>query len=133
MTTAPPARGLLDTSVVVDYREGWPDPILFFVAIRAVRLPEFSQITAMTLLAGCLNAADVMSERVFLQISTVHTITVKIVRRAQSILESLAPPCGLTADDSIIAATAIEHSLPLYTLDPARFTAVPGLTTIRPY
>ncbi len=133
MNPAPPGRGLLDTSVVIDYREGWPDPIQLFTAIRAVRLPEFSQVTALALLARCRTAADRVSEQVFLQISDIHGVTARIARRAQDILESVALPTLLTADDAIVAATAIEHKLPLYTLDPARFAGVAGLTAITPY
>jgi len=49
------------------------------------------------------------------------------------LLEVLPPPDPLAADDAIIAATAIEQSLPLYTLDPARFANVSGLATLQPY
>lgn len=133
MTPAPPARGLLDTPVVIDYREGLPGAVAFFTAVRAARLPEFSQITALSLLARCQDAADRIGVRTFLQISDVHPVTARIVRRAHHLLDHLPPPCGLTADDAVVAATAIEHSLPLYTLDPARFAPVPGLATLRPY
>ena len=56
-----------------------------------------------------------------------------IARRAVDLLTATPLPTVLTPSDAIVAATAIEHSLPLYTLDPARFATVPGLATIRPY
>jgi predicted nucleic acid-binding protein len=110
VTPTPVARGLLDTSVVLDYREGWPAPV-----------------------QCCQDPADLTAVRVFLGISIVHPVTAKIVRRAFRILDSLTPPAALTPDDAIVAATAIEHILPLYTLDPARYATVPGLTALRPY
>jgi predicted nucleic acid-binding protein len=58
---------------------------------------------------------------------------VRIVRRAYHLLDSHPPPAPLTADDAIVAATALIRKLPLYTLDPGRFAAVPGLTAARPY
>jgi predicted nucleic acid-binding protein len=63
----------------------------------------------------------------------VHSITAPISRRARHLMEALPPPAPLTAGDALVAATAIEHSLPLYTLDPGRFAPGSGLTAIRPY
>ena len=51
MTTATGIRGLLDTSVVADYRDGWPAPVQFFTSVRLAGFPEFSEITALALLA----------------------------------------------------------------------------------
>jgi predicted nucleic acid-binding protein len=130
---APIVRGLLDTPVVVDYREARPEAMQLFADIRTTRFPEFSQITAMVLLARCQDAADILGVQTFLKISTVHSITARITRRAQAILESLPPPSPLTADDALVAATALEQKLPLYTLDPPRFAGVAGLTALPPY
>jgi predicted nucleic acid-binding protein len=48
-------------------------------------------------------------------------------------MSRLAPPTRLTPLDALVAATALAHKLPLYTLDPNRFAAVPGLSAISPY
>jgi predicted nucleic acid-binding protein len=119
--------------VVVDYRDGWPNPLQFITDIRASRQPEFSQITALVILARCQDANELSGIQGFLSISTVHAMTAKITSRAQAILDSLTPPCGLTADDAIVAATAIQHKLPLYALDPSKFATIAGLTVIKPY
>ena len=135
MATAPlyPQRGLIDTPVLLAYREADPDAVQFITAVRAVGWPELSQLSALALFAWCQDASAVIGVRAFLTVATVHGVTAHTMRRAQRILETLPPPCALTPDDAIVAATAIEHSLPLYTLDPARFAAVPGLSTIQPY
>lgn len=134
MATAPPlSRGLIDTPIVIAYREGLTEAEHFFVRVREVGLPEMSQLSVLALFAWCKDASDVTAVQFFLSIATVHGVTAYTMRRAQRILERLPPPCGLTADDAIAAATAIEQSLPLYTLDPARFAAVPGLAAIQPY
>jgi predicted nucleic acid-binding protein len=133
MNTPTPLRGLIDTPILADYRAGEPNAVAFIGAVRLQRLPEFSQLSALVLLANAPNLADFNAVSMFLTISTVHNVTARIALRAQDILESLTPPSGLTADDALIAATAIEHSLPLYTLDPNRFAAVPKLTAARPY
>lgn len=105
----------------------------FVTDIRAGGQPEMSQLSVLALFAWCQDASDVAAVRMFLSTATVHAVTALTVRRAQRILERLSPPCGLSADDAVVAATAIEHSLPLYTLAPARFAAVPGLAAIQPY
>jgi predicted nucleic acid-binding protein len=56
-----------------------------------------------------------------------------ILRRAFQILDSVYSPSPLSPADAIIAATALIHKLPLYTLDPGRFGIVPGLNCIPPY
>jgi predicted nucleic acid-binding protein len=55
------------------------------------------------------------------------------LRLVMSLLSAVPLPTLLTPSDAIVAATAIEHSLPLYTLDPARFASVPGLVALKPY
>lgn len=52
---------------------------------------------------------------------------------AQAFRDTLTPPSLLTTDVAIVAVTANEHKLPLYTLDPARFAAVAGPTALSPY
>ena len=128
-----PARGLIDTPVLLAYRNAQADAEQFIIAVRAVGLPELSQLSALALLAWCQDAGEAAGVRSFLYAATVHGITARTMRRALRILEQHAPPVPLTADDAIVAATAIEQSLPLYTLDPARFAAVPGLAAIQPY
>jgi predicted nucleic acid-binding protein len=133
VSSGPPRRGLIDTPIVVEIRAGQPDDHLFAVdLLRSVGI-EMSELSATILLSLCRVSADLQCEMGFLGNCRIHPITARISHRAFRILESLPPPCGFSADDAIIAATAIEHKLPLYTLDSARFAAVPGLTAIKPY
>lgn len=134
MATAPsPQRGLIDTPVLIAYRNGEPDAVAFFASMRQVGRPDCSQITALALIAWCQDALDLSVVQNFLTLLNVHSVTAHTARRAQQLLESLPPPAGLTPDDAIVAATAIEQSLPLYTLDPARFANLASLATIKPY
>jgi predicted nucleic acid-binding protein len=130
---SPVARGLIDTQLLLDFRAGLNDALRFLIAVLAVGMPDISQLSAMALIAACPDAAELTSLQMFLSGCRIHSLTAKVARRAQSVLEGLPPPAGLSADDVIVAATAIEQSLPLYTLDPARFTVVPRLTAVRPY
>jgi predicted nucleic acid-binding protein len=133
MNPPTPTPGLIDTPVLIGYREGQPDAVQFMLDVRQNGQPALSQLSALVLLAWPQDAADRVGVEAFLFTADVRPLTARIANRAQTILESLAPPCGLTADDAIVAATAIENKLPLYTLDPARFATVPGLTALRPY
>jgi predicted nucleic acid-binding protein len=126
-------RGLPDTPIVLDYRAGWPDPMHFMGSLRLKWKPDISSITVLSMLAEAQDAHDIRSCQVFCGLSTVHEITAKVSRRAQAIFESVPLPSPLTPDDALIAATALIHKLPLYTLDPAKFGIVPGLTTVQPY
>lgn len=126
-------RGIIDTPILIAYWEGQPDAAQFIAGIRIGGLPEFSQLSAMALLVWCQDNTDRSAVEIFFRASVVHPVTAKLMRRAYRLLELLPPPSPLTAGDAIIAATAIEQSLPLYTLDPARFVNVPGLATLQPY
>ena len=133
VTPSPVRRGSLDTPILADYRDGHSDAAQLVADLRLLGFPDLSQISVLALFARCIDPREVAGVQVFLKVSNVHSVTAQTMRRAQRLLESLPPPCGLTVDDAIVAATAIEQSLPLYTLDPSRFAAVSGLTTVRPY
>ena len=85
------------------------------------------------MIANCSDAADRLGLQWFFASADTYHITAAISRRAQRILESLAPPSPLMADEAIVAATAIEHKLTLYTLDPPKYAGVAGLTVLQPY
>ncbi|MDB5313735.1 MAG: hypothetical protein JWO38_7937 [Gemmataceae bacterium] len=69
MNPAPVIRGLLDTSVLVDYREGWPGLILFVTAVRQTGQTEFSELSAMTLITRCQDPAELAHLQVFFSLS----------------------------------------------------------------
>jgi predicted nucleic acid-binding protein len=126
---------LIDTTILVDSRLGDPPAVQFVLdMLHHTGQIVLSEYSALVLMTRCDDAAALSQLRTgFLANNRVLPITAPISHRAYRILESLAPPSPLTADDAIVAATAIAHKLPLYTLDPARFAAVPGLTAILPY
>ena len=54
-------------------------------------------------------------------------VTEAITRRATELMESLTLSHGLQMGDALIAATAIEHQLPVLTANVKHFSAVEGL------
>lgn len=133
MSNGPLQRGVVDTALLIAIRDGDQNAPLFAVAMLRHHPIEVSELSAMAVIARSPGAAELQQELAFLANSRVHRVSASTSRWAFRILQRLPPPCGPTPDDAIVAATAIESNLPLYTLDPARFAAVPGLTATRPY
>jgi predicted nucleic acid-binding protein len=105
-----------------------------FLSQRATTgMHEISQISAMTLIADAKDSRERRGLGMFFSWCVIYPVTAHTIRRAQSLLENLQPPTGLTANDAVVAATALAHKLPLYTLDPGRFAQVAGLSAISPY
>lgn len=133
MTPLPQAPGLMDTPILLAMRRGELDAHAFgFDLLRAHGL-DVGELSAMALLATSGTAAAHGRNVGFPGFTRVHRIKAPISQRAYRLLVRLPPPSALTADDAIIAATALVHKLPVYTTDPARYAGVPGLTCLRPY
>jgi predicted nucleic acid-binding protein len=131
--TSPLARGVVDTPILIHFREGDPAAVQFILELRSIADPDVSQWSILCLFVWAQSASDRDSVELARDGSNVVPISTKISKRAAAIMEALPSPSPLTAGDAIVAATALELKLPLYTLDPARFAAVPKLTTIQPY
>ena len=56
-------------------------------------------------------------------------LTPPITERAMALMESLTLSRGLQMGDALIAATALEHQLPLLTGNIRHFAAIDGLQT----
>jgi predicted nucleic acid-binding protein len=126
-------RGLVDTALLLAILRADDEAVDFAMEMLKVASVKVSEFSAMVLLASSRDAAELADRQQFLKHNHVRHLTARTVRRARKLLTSLPLPTTLTADDAIVAATALEHSLPLYTLDPVRFAAVPGQATLQPY
>jgi predicted nucleic acid-binding protein len=133
MSTVALCRGLLDTPLVMAIETGEPDAILFCQDLLKTSGLDISELSAITLLAAAQDHAEHATRLLFVTHIRVHRLTARIARRARGYVSSLPVPMPITADDAIIAATAIEHSLPLYTLDPARFANLTGVAALQAY
>jgi predicted nucleic acid-binding protein len=124
--------GLSDTTVLADLVRGHPPATYFLLAINKLGGLQFSRATAIEMLRECQSDAERLLALPFISTSLILDLTDAIARRAVDLLTQIPLPTALTTSDAIVAATAIEHSIPLYTLDPARFAAIPTLATIQP-
>ena len=129
MTETPQARGLLDTSAVIDLAE-----------LDVTQLPSECMISAITLAelsVGALvatNARERAARQAHLQQAEADFDPVpfdaacaRTFGRVAASLRRSGRKTQARAYDALIAATAITHELPLYTRIPADFTGIDGL------
>ena len=129
MTETPQARGLLDTSAVIDLAE-----------LDVTLLPSECVISAITLAelsVGALvaaNARERAARQAHLQQAEADFDPVpfdaacaRTFGRVAASLRRSGRKTQARAYDALIAATAITYELPLYTRNPADFTGIDGL------
>jgi len=130
VTETPQARGLLDTSAVIDLAE-----------LDVTQLPSECMISAITLAelsVGALvatNARERAARQAHLQQAEADFDPVpfdaacaRTFGRVAASLRRSGRKTQARAYDALIAATAITYELPLYTRNPADFTGIDGLS-----
>ena len=110
MTAHSPSQALFDTPLVLSFRAG-DEPALSFTS-------------------RCADDADRHQLLKFLTDSNVVPASAKAGQRAERLMKTIPLPTRLTADDALVAATALRLKLPLYSLDPDRYAGVRGLTAL---
>jgi predicted nucleic acid-binding protein len=127
------SRGLIDTDILVDDRRGLPNGVNFVAAQHAAGGIAISIVSAMELIAGCRDARDIRHLQTFLVAIAVVPLTGPVSIRALQWMEQFSLSNGLTIPDALIAATAYEQGLILYTKNLRHFQMLPGLQLFRPY
>ena len=87
----------------------------------------------MELIAGCRNRLELTSVQQSLQRMTVVPVSITSSQTAQALMESFFLSHGLVIPDALIAATALEQAVTLYSKNTRHFQMIPGLTVVRPY
>ncbi len=135
MPEATPARGLIDTSVVIDLERTDPADLPLAIAVSAVTLAE---------LAAGPHATEDGFERARRQDRLQRTETAfdvlpfdAVAARAfgriyQAVSAAGRKPRGRRTTDLLIAATALAVGLPLYTRNPADLTGLTDVVDVRP-
>ena len=88
-----------------------------------------SAVSYLEVLQGMRNKAELAAVKKMLERrqATLLPITAAFTQRAIKLMESLTLSHGLQMGDALIAATALEHGLPVLTGNVKHFAAVPGL------
>lgn len=125
--------GLTDTDICIDAARGKFEAFEFLEGQRQLGQILISVISAMELVQGCKNKAELLIVRRFLGEVVILDISPTISRRALQLMEEFSLSHGLRIPDALIAATALECNLVLYTLNVRHFQMIKGLKIIRPY
>lgn len=97
--------------------------------IESAEAPTISAVTYMELIQGVRDRRELRTIRSFLADLYIPTLplTENIGHRATIYLEEHALSAGLTMADALIAATAMEHAMPLCTGNTKHFTCIADL------
>jgi predicted nucleic acid-binding protein len=117
---------LVDTDVLIWHLRGYPQATRRLDELGALTL---SAVTYLEVLQGIRNKAELVAVKKMLQhrAATLLPVSEAITQQAIELMESLTLSHGLQMGDALIAATAIEHQLPVLTANVKHFSAVEGL------
>lgn len=117
---------LVDTDVLIWHLRGYAQ-----AAHCLDRLPQLtlSAMSYLELLQGMRNKEELTAvQKMFaLRQANVLPLTAAITQRATELMTTLTLSHGLQAGDALIAATALEHQLPLLTGNTKHFAPIAGL------
>lgn len=117
---------LVDTDVLIWHLRGYPQATRRLDELGALTL---STISWLELLQGMRSKAELVAVKKMLdkRAARLLPVTETITLRATELMESLTLSHGLQMGDALIAATAIEHQLPVLTANVKHFGAVAEL------
>jgi predicted nucleic acid-binding protein len=117
---------LVDTDALIWHLRGYPQTTHRLDELGALTL---SAVTYLELLQSMRNKADLLAVRKMLQhrAATLLPVSEAITQRAIELMEAHTLSHGLPMCDALIAATALDHELPVLTGNVKHFLAVRGL------
>jgi predicted nucleic acid-binding protein len=118
---------LVDTDVLIWHLRGYPQATRRLDQLNPLTI---SAVTWLEVLQGMRNRAELAAVKKMLELrkAAVLPITAAITHRAITLMESLTLSHGLQMGDALIAATALEHQLPVLTGNTKHFESVAGLS-----
>jgi predicted nucleic acid-binding protein len=131
MSVMPYRDALFDTGLVIGLRSGMDAALVICKEwTDRDRVFTLSEVTVLAVLADSRDEDDRRERMEFLNNCRLVGLKVQVARTAERIARSILLPTRLSADDLLVAATALIEKLPLYSLDPERYTGVAGLTVL---
>ena len=117
---------LVDTDVLIWHLRGYPQGTRRLDELGTLTL---SAVSYLEVLQGMRNKAELVAVKKMLdkRSAKLLPLTEAITLRATELMESLTLSHGLQMGDALIAATAIEHQMPVLTANVKHFGAVSGL------
>ena len=118
---------LVDTDVLIWHLRGYPQATRRLDELGALTL---SAVSYLEVLQGMRNKAELVAVKKMLahRAATLLPVSETITQRAIELMEAITLSHGLQMGDALIAATALDHGLPVLTANVKHFGAVQGLT-----
>ncbi len=122
---------LCDTNILIEFYKGTPEIV---DSLRAIGLSELaiSVITAGELYYGAKDKREMRKIQKHLSLLHKLPLDAEFSEAFLSLLETFALSHRLSIPDALIAATALHHNLPLYTLNVRDFHFIPDLQLYTP-
>ena len=118
---------LCDTCILIDYLRGKEEIKAKLSEDRKDGL-GMSAITYMELIVGAFNKREVNAIKKAFADFQIIELSAAISRKASYLIETYSKSHGLLIPDALIAATALEYNIPLYTANLSDFRFIPDLT-----
>ena len=117
---------LVDTDVLIWHLRGYPQATRRLDELGALTL---SAVSYLEVLQGMRNKAELVAVKKMLQhrAATLLPVSEVITQRAIELMEAITLSHGLQMGDALIAATALDHGLPVLTANVKHFGAVQEL------
>ena len=117
---------LVDTDVLIWHLRGYPQATRRLDELGSLTL---SVVSYLEVLQGMRNKAELAAVKKMLKhrAATLLPLSEAITLRATELMEALTLSHGLQMGDALIAATALDHGLPVLTANVKHFSAVEGL------
>ncbi len=117
---------LVDTDVLIWHLRGYAQATRRLDDLGSLTL---SSVSYLEVLQGMRNKVELAAVKKMLQrrAATLLPVTEAITLRAIALMESITLSHGLQMGDALIAATALDHGLPVLTANVKHFSAVDGL------
>jgi tRNA(fMet)-specific endonuclease VapC len=122
---------LCDTDILIEFYKNTPHILQELRHIGQTNL-AISAITQAELYFGAFNKAELKKIQRHLASIYRFPLDIAISNKFLSLIETYALSHKLSLPDAIIAATAIVHDLPLYTLNLKDFQFITGITLYQP-
>jgi predicted nucleic acid-binding protein len=117
----------------IDYTRGVQAALQFLNPRRATGTLRVSVMSATELIQGSRNLAEQRMIEWFLARMPAIAVNDAVSTRAYELMRTYFLSHGLLIVGALLAATALEHGLTLYTLNVRDFRMVPNLSLVRPY
>lgn len=126
-------KSLVDTDIIIDYLRGVDRAKIFIDDSVSNTDICVSIISMFEIIAGCRNKREIKTvENLLDRFITIYLDEVSI-EAAYSLFKKYRLSHGISIFDSLIAASAIQNNMPLFTKNIKHFSMIQRLAVLKPY